>query len=301
MERLTLPDGDFLDVAWGPPAEGPLLLVIHGLEGSVQSHYARGLLASAADRGWQGLVLHFRGCSGEPNRGRRRYHAGDITDLAWFHARLRERWPARPLYTAGFSLGGSALLHFLAAAAHAPVHPLAAAAVSVPFHLEDCARRLERGFSRLYQRALLRRLVRSHEDKRRRYPRLRLPGIPPGTRTFRAFDDAVTAPLHGFAGVEDYYRRCSPAPALGRIRVPTLVVHARDDPFMFPSTAPGPGDVAGGAVRVEIARGGGHVGFVHGPPWRPCYWLEQRLMGHFLERERARREGPRNRPVSESE
>ncbi|MCU0936006.1 MAG: hydrolase [Gammaproteobacteria bacterium] len=307
-ERVELPDGDFLDLDWVAPAAGPagsrgadpervdvsargawggtgrarpaerapVVLVLHGLEGSSDSHYARGLLAAVRDRGWTGVLMHFRGCSGEPNRLPRSYHSGETGDTAYVVSLLRGRLPGRPLAVVGYSLGGNVLLKWLGETGSAATVDCAVA-VSVPFELSAAANRLERGFSRFYQWWLLRSLADALEEK---VARGTLPPAFAGharSRTFRAFDDAVTAPLHGFAGVDDYYGRSSSRQYLGGIAVPTLILHALDDPFLVPAAVPVPSEVPS-AVTLEVYPRGGHVGFVAGRwPWRAEYWLERRI------------------------
>ena len=227
---------------------------------------------------WRLAVLHFRGCSGEHNRLDRGYHSGDTADLAHFRAVLRAREPATRVAVVGVSLGGNVLLKWLGEEQGAPRPVAAAVAISVPFDLDGVARRLERGLSRLYQWHLLRNM------RSRTLVKFRSRGGAPidldaagRARTFRTFDDVVTAPLHGFAGVDDYYTRSSCAQFLAGIATPTLVVHALDDPFTTPEIVPGPDDVGPG-VTLEVSAGGGHVGFVAGgTPWRPRYWLEERI------------------------
>ena len=280
-ERLELPDGDFLDLDWTPGTAGPLVLVLHGLEGSSRSRYARGLLAAVRRRGWQGVVMHFRGCSGEPNRLPRSYHSGETGDLSRVVGVVLRRFPGRSLAVVGYSLGGNVLLKWLGeTGANNPI--TCAVAVSVPFELDAAARRLTHGFSRFYQWWLLRSL-------RENVARKVALGILSEEFTARAaapdfwtFDDRVTATLHGFAGADDYYGRSSCRQYLGGVRIPTLVVHARDDPFLFADAIPAPTEV-GSAVTLEVHERGGHVGFVAGRwPWRPDYWLERRIPA-FLE------------------
>ncbi|MEE4380109.1 MAG: hydrolase [Candidatus Competibacteraceae bacterium] len=275
-ERLELPDGDFLDLDWTLGKNGPIVLVLHGLEGSSDSGYARGLLATVAARGWRGVVMHFRGCSGESNRLSRSYNAGDTADIAYVVDWLRQREPETPLACVGYSLGGNALLKWLGETA--TTAPQVAVAVSVPFLLDGAARRLKKGVSRLYQQHLLRQLRANYRRKQRA-------GIPipmplremAELRDFYAFDDRVTAPLHGYQGVEDYYARASCRRYLSEIRTPTLIVQSADDPFMLPSVLPSSDELAE-SVTLELSRTGGHVGFVTGAwPWRACYWLEQRI------------------------
>ncbi|MCB1814238.1 MAG: hydrolase [Candidatus Competibacteraceae bacterium] len=281
-ERLTLPDGDFLDLDYtsppsAMPAGTPLILLLHGLEGSSESGYARGLLRVLQQRGWVGIVMHFRGCSGEPNRLRRSYNAGDSGDLAYVIDTLHARWPDSALAAVGYSLGGNVLLKWLAEQGRDCVLQ-AAAAVSVPFRLADAARRMQQGLSRLYQWHLLRSLRASYRAKfaSRDDAPVALDELSQ-LRDFFQFDDRITAPLHGYDGVEDYYRRASSRQYLHQIETPTLLVHARNDPFMFADTAPTAAELSGN-ITLELSSDGGHVGFVSGPwPWRPQYWLEQRI------------------------
>lgn len=276
-ERLILPDGDFLDLDWAlnAPTQAPLVLVLHGLEGSLRSHYAAGLLQSLNRAGLRAVLMHFRGCSGEPNRLPRSYHSGETADLEWVVTLLRQREPDATLAAVGFSLGGNVLLKWLGEfGAHAKVD--AAVAVSVPFSLAIAADRLDRGLSQIYQAYLLHKLRRSLRAKQ---ARIKLPLVLPDLNqldSFRRFDDAVTAPLHGFAGVDDYYARASSRPFLMRITLPTLILQARDDPFMTPAILPSPADLAP-AVRMELSPTGGHVGFIGGRLGHPDYWLEQRI------------------------
>ena len=283
-ERLELPDGDFLDLDWTAGERGPITLVVHGLEGSSDSHYALGMLAAVVRRGWRGVVLHFRGCGGQPNRLARSYCAGDTADIAHVVGWLRQREPTAPLAVVGYSLGGNALLKWLGET-HADPPLRAAVAVSAPFLLDAAARRLGSGFSRLYQSHLLRELKDGYREKFRH----RSDGPVglnelAGLRDFYAFDDRITAPLHGYTGVGDYYTRASCRQFLRRIRVPTLILHALDDPFMSPDAVPKAAELSS-HVRLELSRNGGHVGFVAGRwPWRADYWLERRIPAFLAER-----------------
>lgn len=278
-ERLELPDGDFLDLDWTTGNAGPIVLILHGLEGSSESHYARGLLHALHRRGWRGVVMHHRGCSGEPNRLARSYHSGETGDVAQVVAELRRREPATPLAVVGYSLGGNVLLKWLGETGAQPV--VAAVAVSVPFLLDRCSARMQRGFSRVYQWELLRRLRRSVAAKRRRVALpLRIADLS-RLRTFREFDDHVTAPLHGFRDADHYYGAASSRGWLAGIRVPTLVIQAVDDPFMYPDALPQRGELSA-TVEFDLCAHGGHVGFIGGcAPWRASYWLDERIPAYL--------------------
>jgi predicted alpha/beta-fold hydrolase len=262
---------------------GPIIAILHGLEGSSDSGYARGLLHTVATRGCRGVVVHFRGCSGEPNRRAASYNAGYTDDIAFVMALLHQREPKTPLACVGYSLGGNALLKWLGET-QADVSVQAAVAVSVPFTLELAARRLRQGFSRLYQAYLLRHLRASYRRKSHLHTQLPVALKEMNNlRDFYAFDDKVTAPLHGYTSVHDYYTRASCRPYLKNIRVPTLILHATDDPFMLPAVAPGAEELSE-SVILELSPHGGHVGFVTGAlPWQPIYWLEQRIPAFLAE------------------
>lgn len=282
-ERIELPDGDFLDVDWLGQGSGPIVIVLHGLTGSIRSKYARGLMKAIAARGWRAVLMHFRGASGEPNRLARSYHSGDTGDFDFFVRYLLGQAPQTPLAVVGYSLGGNVALKWLGErAADAPL--AAAVAVSVPFDLAMTATRLRRGFSRIYQRHLLHGMRAGLRQK--------LSILPPQIRahalhrlnTFEAFDNAITAPLHGFRDAADYYRRASSRPFMPHIRRPTLILHALDDPFMSPQAIPRAHEVPS-SVTLEVSRHGGHVGFVGGRGFKPSYWLEERIpafLGEYL-------------------
>lgn len=285
-ERIELDDGDFLDLSWLPdaglPDDAPLVLVLHGLNGSLASKYARGLLRQAAAYGARGVLLHFRGAA-EPNRLSRSYHSGETGDLAFVLARLRRRYPRAPMAVAGYSLGGNVLLKYLGERGHDT--PLSCAvAVSVPYDLRICAHAVQSGFARLYQNHLITGMRRIVAAKQRAgIIETPLPELS-ALRDFPSFDDAVTAPLNGFAGADAYYAEASSGPYLRAVRTPTLVLHARDDPFMAPEVVP-KAEALSGAIRLELSEHGGHVGFVAaGRYGAPVYWLEQRIPEYFRAR-----------------
>lgn len=275
-ERLELPDGDFLDLDWvGEDRGGPLVLVLHGLEGSIESPYVRGILRAIEARGWRGLLMHFRGCSGEPNRARRAYHSGETEDLGRVVDHVRKIQGPRPLAAVGYSLGGNVLLKYLGETGEQSPFQ-AAAAVSVPLLLAPCSDRLQRGFSRIYDRWLLMSLLSSLKRKRRKVD-LDLDLAGRRISSIRAFDEHVTAPLHGFSSADDYYTKASSRPYLPRIQTPTLILQARDDPFLTEEVLPSASEL-GPDVILEISEAGGHVGYISGSnPFSPVYWLEQRI------------------------
>ncbi|MAA74824.1 MAG: hydrolase [Salinisphaeraceae bacterium] len=291
LEILELPDGDFLELAWGPPADGPLIILLHGVIGSTESKYARGMMQAMTRRGWQSLLMLFRGAGGRPNRLPRGYHSGETDDFRHVLGELRRRFPERSLNAAGYSMGGNVLLKYLGESGHDT--PLdAAAAVSVPFDLDLCATAIGQGLSRHYQRYIIEAMRAAAREKfSRQSPPFPLPPLEQ-LQDFYAFDDALTAPLHGFRDARDYYRQASCGPFLADIRRPTLVVHAEDDPFMTPAVVPREADLAP-EVRLELSRHGGHVGFVAADRFgRPRYWLEERLPAFFEATARTLRDSP---------
>lgn len=290
-ERLWLQDGDFLDLDWHGPhqADAPLVLVLHGLTGSSDSLYVLGLQQTLATQGWASVALNWRGCSGEPNLLPRGYHSGASEDLAETIRHLRAQRPMAPLYAVGYSLGGNVLLKYLGETG-ADSQLQAAAAVSVPFRLDQCADRIGMGFSRVYQSHFMREMVAYVKDKQRLFAHqgmadrlsiLEKLGPLDNMRTFWDFDGRITAPLHGYADAEDYYRRASSRYFLGQIATPTLIIQAADDPFVFPHSLP-EADELSASTTFELHAHGGHVGFVEGSLGKPGYYLERRIPQWFM-------------------
>ncbi len=276
-ERWTTPDDDFLDLDFleGPnPRNDVLVILLHGLEGSTGSGYMLEIARRLAGNGIASVGINFRSCSGELNRGRRLYHSGETSDLGWVIDRLLDEDPDRRLAAAGVSLGGNVLLKYLGERGSS-VDLVAAAAWSVPFDLAAGARFMEHGFARKYVGRLLRSLkakVRVRKDEIGRFIDFERTLQ---ARTFWEFDDAATAPLHGFAGAGDYYRRSSSAAFIPKITVPTVIIHSRDDPFLPADAIPEAAMRANPAVTPMITDHGGHVGFVSGSaPVAPCFWAE---------------------------
>lgn len=280
-ERLHLADGDFIDLDWltQRQANAPLLVIVHGLEGSAQSHYARRMLHLCQQQGVNAVVHHHRGCSGEDNQLPRSYHSGDTADLHASLLHLQQQLPHSPIWAVGYSLGGNVLAKYLAEQAQNCLLQ-AAVVVSAPLELSGCSRKLERGFSRIYQSYLLKQLQQKMRAKQQRHQVLSKVAIDE-LNTFYRFDDQITAPLHGFQGADDYYQRASAKPLLGNIAVDTLILHAADDPFMGQSVLLEPSTLPSN-VHYELCPHGGHVGFINGgSPWRPTFYLEQRVLEFF--------------------
>jgi len=285
-EDLELPDGDLTVVDWmagGPDAASgaPILVILHGLEGSSESTYARMLLQAAGDHGWRAAVLHFRDCGDYRNRLPRRYHAGETNDIRFFLESLRAGGHDGPMVAAGFSLGGNVLLKYLGE--NGVSTPLdAAVAISVPLSLHDSAKALSDGFSNVYQRHLIKKMKKAIRRKFDQYTAAFDWHRTMAAKTFAEFDDAVTAPLHGFSGKDEYYDRCSSGGYLDSIGVPTLIINALDDPFMTPAAIPSPVGLPE-CLQLEISTHGGHIGFIDGGyPWRPRYYLPDRII-NFLD------------------
>ena len=284
-ERWETPDGDFIDLDWVNERDdhAPLVALFHGLEGGSGSHYATALMRAGARRHWRGVVIHFRGCSGEPNRMPRAYHSGDADEIAWILQRLRALNPTTPLFAAGVSLGGNALLKWLGreqASARGVID--AAAAVSAPVDLMTAGDLLGTGVNRLYGHHFLQTLKRKSLAKLKRFPALYDSDIVRNARTLREFDNVVTAPLHGYLDTDDYWTRASSKPDLRHIEVPTLIVHARNDPFLPGRHLPEASEVSA-TVTLDFPEGGGHTGFASGSFPGNLDWLPERLLAFFSE------------------
>lgn len=238
-ERVELPDGDFVDLDWAGKKTKNIVIILHGLEGSAQSSYAQGLLAILSEhKDFQPVVMHFRGCSGEQNRLPRFYHSGDTQDIAYVVNFLKQREPHASIFAVGFSMGGNVLLKWLGETGVS--NPLiAAVAISTPFELNKCVQRLRYGFSRVYDWYLLKRLRQKALNKFSvALTNLVNLEIIKSSRTLNEFDECITAPLHGFSNAQEYYEKSSSRQYLKTIGVPTLLLQAKDDPFMSADVIP---------------------------------------------------------------
>ena len=291
-DRWETPDFDFIELDWvedpdqdlklDQQDETPLVVLFHGLEGDSDSQYARGLMHAVHAQGWRGVVVHFRGCGGEVNRLPRAYHSGDSAEIDWILRRFRSTRTG-PIYVAGVSLGGNALLKWLGEQGENARGVITrTAAVCTPLDLAATGDALAHGLNMIYTRRFLKTLKAKAVAKMKRYPALCDRRRMLASRTLYEFDDLVTAPLHGFNGVDDYYARASSKPYLKSIAAPTLVLNARNDPFLPARFLPTIAEVSA-HVTLEIPATGGHVGFVTGPFPGNIEWLPQRLLQFFSE------------------
>ncbi|WP_448213690.1 hydrolase [Colwellia sp. MEBiC06753] len=277
---LETPDDDFIDIAWTELPEKsstkPLVLILHGLEGSAESHYAKGMLQAIKAQNWVGVLMHFRGCSGRPNRKARSYHSGDTRDVAFFSQWLNKQFPEMKKAAIGFSLGGNVLTRYLA---QHQDHPFSAASIiCAPLDLASCSKRISQGFSKVYQKYLVDMLKNSTQIK---INQQLLPDIQANklaaVRKLWDFDQMVTAPINGFNDAAHYYHEASGKPVMHKIAIPSLFIHAADDPFLSHQDIV-PDQPLPEHLTFEISEKGGHVGFVSGNnPLKPEFWLEQRV------------------------
>ncbi len=291
-ERLSTPDGDFLDIDWCGHGSQPLVILLHGLTGSSKSGYICGLQHVLLSQGFRSVTVNFRGCSGESNHLARCYHSGETEDIGFVYQTLRQREPNTPFAALGFSLGGNVLLKWLGEQGD-KLDLFAAIAVSVPLVLSICATKLDNGFAKIYRANLLRELKQYISLKQRHLQQLghhaeakKLATVGDLTKidSFWQYDEQVVARLHGFNDVHHYYQHASSRQYLKSITVPSLIIHAVDDPFMTPAVIPTENELSP-HVQLELAQRGGHVGFIAGRiPLKPVYWLEQRIPAFLHER-----------------
>lgn len=288
-ETFTLADGDHIQLNWSEALtaneQRPLVILLHGLAGDIHSHYIQGLFAALKQQNLAALLLHFRGCNGKPNKLARAYHSGDTADLNAVVAMLQQRLPRMPLCAVGFSLGANVLVKYCGEqAANNPLR--AAVAVCPPLSLAACANRINQGSSKLYQRYLLRRLKTATLQKLTMHRDFPLPLTPQQVQSFRSimeFDEHYTAPIHGFLNAQDYYQRASGLAFLKHISIPTLIIHAKDDPFLSDDVIPKATELSP-SIEYQLCQRGGHVGFVTGKhPFKPVFWLNQRIPAFLLQ------------------
>ena len=284
-ERWDTPDGDFLDIDFTvhpADANAPYLVMFHGLEGDSQSHYCVSLMQACQAHGWHGAVVHFRGCSGEFNRLPRAYHSGDSREIEWIFQQFAQRYPTKRRYAVGVSLGGNMMLKWLGEEGQrAKALVDAAISVSAPVDLEAGAYALSSGFNMIYTRMFLDSLIPKTLEKAQRFPGLLDTEAIKASKNFFEFDELVTAKLHGFASAHDYWRKSASKPLLKFIEVPTLIINAKNDPFMPGRFLPHVHEVSN-QVSLDFPDHGGHVGFPSKARWPAgLEWLPQRCFGFF--------------------
>ncbi len=287
IETYNLEDGDFLECHWNNKptidSKKPIVILFHGLAGSGKSPYIVGVMKELERNNFASVIMHFRGCSGKENKLPRSYHSGDSGDaLSWIKT-VASRFPNSKLFGVGYSLGGNMLLKLLGE--KADKLPLTAAvSVSAPLQLDICADAMDRGFSKFYQHILLKDLNLSLEKKfdkhdMKQYINIEKKDVK-NLKTFWDFDDAYTAPVHGFESAQDYYTKCSSKQFLKDIKIPTLIIHSKDDPFMTTDILPSENELSK-TINFELCEHGGHVGFISGSFLKPDYWLEKRVTSYF--------------------
>jgi len=288
IEHFNLADGDFVEAYWyknKPTDNRPIVTLFHGLAGSFYSHYIQGIMRALDTKGFASVLMHFRGCSGKPNRLPRSYHSGDTADAkAWINY-LTMKYKDSDLHAVGYSIGGNMLLKLLGEEKNRT--PLkSAVSVSAPLDLDITAKRINQGFSKRYQRHLLEPLKKTLLEKFNRYDMEKILNRSrdeiKNIKTIEEFDELYTAPINGFGTAENYYKRCSAKQFLKDIKIPTLIIHALDDPFMTPKILPKEEELPK-HITMRISEHGGHVGFVNGTLLQPKYWLEEHIIEYLLQ------------------
>ena len=280
-QTIDTPDGDIIHLDWlKKKPVSPLVVLLHGLEGSSNSHYARALMTNVERLGWNGCVVHFRGCSGSPNHLPRAYHSGDSDELEWLIPKIKQVAEG-PIFIAGFSLGGNVLLNWLGKAQYEETRCItAAASISAPYDLTTAGNRLSTGFNRVYGNHFLRTLKTKAIQKIQTHHLTLSVKTIRECATLKDFDNNFTAPVHGFYNVDDYWSRASSKPFLPNIDKPTLILHAKNDPFL-----PG-GELTelietNNKINLSLTATGGHVGYMRGPFPGNLAWLPNQITDYF--------------------
>jgi len=287
LEKFFFEDGDFVESVWYkdlPKNDQPIVILFHGLAGSIESPYAKNLMSALYKKGFASVIMHFRGSYQKENLLPRAYHSGDTADAKAWILHIKEKYPDSTLSAVGFSIGGNMLLKLLGEwGEESPL--ISAVSVSAPMQLDISADTIERGFARVYQQHLLNPLKKSLLQKYKRFDMNQELEIDEKTveniATIREFDERYTAKIHGFGSAENYYLKCSAKQFLKHITTPTLIIHALDDPFMTPEILPTKDELSP-AITLEISEHGGHVGFVSGTALRPKYWLDSRIVNWLI-------------------
>jgi hypothetical protein len=288
-KQFHLSDGDFLECYWhNTPKQTtntPLVILFHGLAGSYESPYIQGVVQELSNNGFNSVLMHFRGCTGEDNKLPRSYHSGDTGDALEFIKSVKMEYKNTKLYTVAYSLGANMLLKLLGEIKKNSLIEKAVA-VSPPLRLDICAKSMNRGLSKYYQHRLLKDLKFALDKKYDKHDMESLLDLKrediSKLNTFEAFDSVYTAPIHGFKSAQDYYIKCSSRQYLKDIETNTLIIHAKDDPFMSEDVIPTQEELSS-SVELQLLENGGHVGFIAGSFFSPVYWLEKRIVSFLLE------------------
>ena len=288
IEHFDLADGDFVECYWHnekPNDERPIVTLFHGLAGSFNSPYIQGIMKALEKKGFASVLMHFRGCSGKENLLPRSYHSGDTADAKAWLEHLKENYPKSDFHAVGYSIGGNMLLKLLGEEGSKVVLK-SAVSVSAPMDLDITAKAINRGFSKLYQAHLLKALKLTLLKKYKQFEMEKFLGISEevikNIKTIEEFDERYTAPINGFKSAKDYYEKCSAKQFLKDIEIPTLIIHALDDPFMTPEILPSSFEEISETITLKLSEYGGHVGFVGGGLFRPDYWLESSIVDYFV-------------------
>jgi predicted alpha/beta-fold hydrolase len=288
IEKFTLRDGDFLECYWHKTANHitntSIVILFHGLAGSYKSPYIQGAMQALCAAGFSTVLMHFRSCSGVDNLLPCSYHSGETNDANEYITNITTRYPNAKIFAVGYSLGANMLLKLLGEKADKN-YLSAAIAISPPMKLDVCTNRMNHGFSRYYQHRLVKDLNKALDKKYDKHDMQKLLGLSrkkiKSLKTFWEFDEAYTAPIHGFASAQEYYTQCSSKQFLKYIQTPTLIIHAKDDPFMTMEVLPTKEECSEN-ISMELYENGGHVGFISGSFFRPEYWLEKRVVDYLL-------------------
>ena len=287
VEKFILEDGDFLEAHWhtieNSKSDTPIVVLFHGLAGSYESPYIQGVMNALKKEGYNSVLMHFRSCSGVMNDLPRSYHSGETGDALYFISSLKKRFPHSKLFAVGYSLGGNMLLKLLGEMGDKPLLQ-GAVAVSAPMQLDICADFIDNGFSKVYQNHLVKDLKDSLFKKYSQHDMQSIINFKKGDikniRTFWEFDEAYTAPVHGFNSAQDYYTKSSARQFLKFIETPALIIHSSDDPFMSTKILPSKKELSS-SISLELYNNGGHVGFIEGSFFKPRYWLDSRITTYF--------------------
>ncbi len=287
VEIFELDDGDFIECFWNSKSnitdKSPIVVLFHGLSGSFHSSYIQGIMNQLELRKTTSVLMHFRGCSSKINRLPRSYHSGDTKDAIQWLTHLKNSYPSNPIYAVGFSLGGNMLLKLLGEYGHQSMIKKAIS-ICAPMDLEISSKSVNRGFSKLYQRRIMKELKETLLEKYKYHDMKRLLKIDEKEvkklKTFFEFDEAYTAPIHGFNSAKEYYKHSSSKQYLKNIATETLILHALDDPFMSQAVLPKKDEISS-KITLEVYPHGGHVGFISGNIFKPRYWLEERIIEYL--------------------